>query len=59
MGEHLLCKQEVLGSNPFASTNARDVERAGGIGRIGIVVETGFGGRRLTSSVVFVLWHCE
>ena len=29
MGEHLLCKQEVIGSNPFASTNAPDVERAG------------------------------
>ncbi len=25
MGEHLLCKQEVIGSNPFASTNARGV----------------------------------
>ena len=31
MGEHLLCKQEVIGSNPFASTNARDVERGGGL----------------------------
>jgi hypothetical protein len=35
------------------------VERAGGIGRIRVLVETGFGGRRLTPPVVFVLWHCE
>ncbi len=27
MGEHLLCKQEVIGSNPFASTTSAGVHQ--------------------------------
>ena len=30
LGEHLLCKQGVIGSNPFISTKGRKVRTAGG-----------------------------
>ena len=41
MGERLLCKQEVIGSNPFTSTTGvwRRLETPSGITRAGVLFE--------------------
>ena len=39
MGERLLCKQEVDGSNPFTSTKARLIQRARARGKRRLFVE--------------------
>ena len=39
LGEHLLCKQGVIGSNPFISTKGRKVRTTGGLTRYGLIAQ--------------------
>ena len=39
LGEHLLCKQGVIGSIPFISTKGRKVRTTGGLTRYGLIAQ--------------------
>ena len=39
LGEHLLCKQGVIGSIPFISTQGRKVRTTGGLTRYGLIAQ--------------------